>query len=393
MTEHIGIKSDEAQRGKPTFAFSVQSSHGLARAAHFTTPHGLVRTPCFMPVGTRATVKAITPRDLREMGAQIILANTFHLHLRPGEDVIERLGGLHGFMRYNGPILTDSGGFQVFSLADLRNLTEEGVAFRSPIDGAPCFLSPEKALRIQRALGANIVMAFDECPGIEVTGAALRESTERTLRWLERSLSVPLQGHQCLFPIVQGGMDAALRVDSARRTLATAPDAVGYAVGGLAVGEGRDTTYRMLEVSLGELPENRPRYLMGVGTPEDLVWAVDRGVDLFDCVLPTRNARNARVFTAEGHLNLRNARYREDPLPIQPGCDCHACREGFSRAYLHHLHRADEILASMLASWHNLRFLLRQCEEMRTAITDGTWEDWKRRFFAPREGVGTSTAG
>lgn len=364
------------------FEFTLKARDQEARRGVFTTPRGGVHTPCFMPVGTRATVKALTPRDLREIGSQIILANTFHLHLRPGHELIERLGGLHAFMGYDGPILTDSGGFQVFSLADLREISEEGVAFRSPIDGAACFLSPEEATRVQRALGANVIMAFDECPAVEMTGTQLRESTDRTLRWLERCLSVELKPHQSLFPIVQGGMESGLRTESARRTLAVAPGAAGYAIGGLAVGEERAVTYRMLEISVAELPGGRPRYMMGIGTPEDLVWAVDRGVDLFDCVLPTRNARNAKVFVPGGALNLRNAVHREDPSPIMEGCDCPACAQGFSRAYLHHLHRMNEILASMLSSVHNVRFLLRQCEEMRAAIEAGKWADYKAGFFA-----------
>lgn len=365
----------------------------MARAGSFHTPRGTVRTPCFMPVGTKGTVKGLTPAQLHEAGSQIILANTFHLHLRPGEELVERLGELHGFMRYDGPILTDSGGFQVFSLADLRSIDEEGVRFRSPIDGAPCFISPESSLQIQRALGANIVMAFDECPPCDMEGAALVQSTERTLRWLERSASVALKPHQRMFPIVQGGMNPELRTDSARRTLAMLPDAAGYAVGGLAVGEGRAMTYAMLEVSVAELPDDRPRYMMGIGTPEDLVWAVDRGVDLFDCVLPTRNARNARVFHPGGNLNLRNARFREDGSVIQEGCDCHACATGFSRGYLHHLHKNDEMLGGILGSIHNIRYLIRQCGEMRDAIVEGRWEDWKDGFFAANPNLPRDPAG
>lgn len=370
-----------------SFSFHVTNRDGLARRGVFATPRGIVQTPCFMPVGTRATVKGVTPRELREAGSQIILANTFHLHLRPGEELIERLGGLHSFMGYDGPILTDSGGFQVFSLADLRTITEEGVAFRSPIDGAPCFISPEISMKIQRALGANIVMAFDECPNAAMEGDALRHSTDRTQRWLERCLTIPLKSHQCLFPIVQGGMNEDLRVDSARRTLAIERDAVGYAVGGLAVGEEKSITWRMLETSLAELPDDRPRYMMGIGTPGDLLDAVDRGVDMFDCVLPTRNARNARVFVPAGAINLRNARHREDPAPIMDQCDCHACAGGFSRAYLHHLHRSSEMLAGILSSIHNLRYLLRFCEQMRSAIAAGRWTDFKREFAAvpPRD--------
>ena len=368
----------------PPFHFVVSARDGAARRGVFRTPHGDVQTPCFMPVGTKATVKALTPRDLREMGSQIILANTFHLHLRPGEDTIEELGELHGFMRYDGPILTDSGGFQVFSLADLRKMDEKGVTFRSPVDGKLIDLSPEKAMDIQRKLGANICMAFDECPTAVMAGEELRHSTERTLRWLERCLSVGLKSHQTIFPIVQGGMEAPLRAESAARTVELAPDARGFAIGGLSVGETRDQTYRMLEISVAELPADRPRYMMGVGTPEDLIWAVERGVDLFDCVLPSRNARNARVFHPDGPLNLRNATFARDPRPIQEDCDCPACAGGFSRGYQHHLHKQKEILGSILATQHNVRTLLRMCEEMRVAISQGRWADFKARYFAGR---------
>ncbi|MCC5875905.1 MAG: tRNA-guanine transglycosylase, partial [Candidatus Sumerlaeia bacterium] len=243
------------------------------------------------------------------------------------------------------------------------------------------FISPEVSMSIQRALGANIVMAFDECPSCDMEGKALVDSTDRTLRWLERCATVPLKDHQCMFPIVQGGMNPELRVDSARRTLSIIPDAVGYAVGGLAVGEARATTYDMLEVSLGEMPQDKPRYMMGIGTPEDLVWAVDRGVDLFDCVLPTRNARNAKVFHPGGNLNMRNAKFRDDPRPLLEGCDCHSCATGFSRAYIHHLHKCDEMMGGILCSIHNIRYLIRQCTEMRNAIIAGKWEEWRGNFF------------
>ncbi|MDK2973164.1 MAG: queuine tRNA-ribosyltransferase [Candidatus Sumerlaeota bacterium] len=367
------------------FQTTVLATDGAARRTRFVTAHGIVETPCFMPVGTRATVKGVFPRDLRAIGSQIILANTFHLHLRPGEESIERLGGLHEYMRYDGPILTDSGGFQVFSLAELRKIDEHGVKFRSPVDGSLVDLTPEKSISIQRALGPDIVMAFDECPSADMDGERLRESMERTLRWLERCLSVGLKPHQALFPIVQGGMDAALRTESARRTLAVAGDAKGFAVGGLSVGESRELTYRMLDVSLAELPADRPRYFMGLGTPRDLVEAVDRGIDLFDCVLPTRNARNGRVFHPGGDLNLRNAAHAENPRPIQEDCDCPACKGGFSRAYLHHLAKQNEMLGGMLASLHNLRYLLRLCEEMREAISAGRWNDLKQRVLEQSE--------
>lgn len=363
------------------FSFTLHRTDGRARRGTFVTPHGVVETPTFMPVGTKATVKGVLPRDLRGIGSQMILANTFHLHLRPGEELIERLGGLHAFMRYDGPILTDSGGFQVFSLANLRKITDEGVRFRSPIDGASLFISPERSMEIQRALGSNVVMAFDECPAAAMEGDALVESTDRTLRWLARCFTISLKPHQTIFPIVQGGMNPDLRISSAQRTIAIAPQANGFAVGGLAVGEPRPVTYQMLDISLSVLPENRPRYMMGIGTPEDLVWSVDAGVDLFDCVLPTRNARNGRVFHPGGALNLRNAVHGSDPRPIMEGCDCPACAGGFSRAYLRHLHQQNEMLGGILASLHNLRYLLRQGEEMRAAIAAGTWAEWKANFF------------
>ncbi|MEQ8822157.1 MAG: tRNA guanosine(34) transglycosylase Tgt [Sumerlaeia bacterium] len=377
------------------FRFDLHATDGLARRATFHTAHGPVETPCFMPVGTKATVKALTPRDVRELGAHMILANTFHLHLRPGEEVVERVGdalgegGLHGFMRYDGPILTDSGGFQVFSLAEIRKIDGDGVTFQSPIDGSLIRLTPERSLEIQRALGPDVCMAFDECPSADMTGQPLRDSMEMTLRWLERCLSVPLKPHQTVFPIVQGGMDPDLRRESTRRTVAIAGAAEGFAVGGLAIGEAKAKTYEMLEASLEDLPAGRPRYMMGVGTPEDLVWAVERGIDLFDCVLPTRSARTGRVFSPDGHLNMRNAKHKLDPAPIMEGCDCPACVGGFSRAYIHHLFKQDEILGAILASQHNVRYLIRLCEGMREAIAAGRFGDFKAAFFAER-GLATS---
>jgi queuine tRNA-ribosyltransferase len=359
------------------FTYRLRARDGAARCGTYMSAHGPVQTPCFMPVGTKATVKGVLPRELRELGAQVILANTFHLHLRPGEQIIEHLGGLHAFMSYDGPILTDSGGFQVFSLAELRRIDERGVTFRSPVDGSLVDLTPERSIEIQRALGADIIMAFDECPNAQMTGEQLVASTERTLRWLERCLAVPLKPHQALFPIVQGGMDADLRRASAERTVALAPHARGFAVGGLSVGEARETTYAMLEASVAHLPHDRPRYFMGLGTPRDLVEAVDRGIDLFDCVLPTRNARNGRVFHPAGDLNLRNAEHARNPLPIQEDCDCPACTGGFSRGYLHHLAKQNEMLGGILATLHNLRYLLRLCERMREAIAQGRWQELK----------------
>lgn len=364
------------------FQFDLLATDGPARRGAYHTAHGVVQTPCFMPVGTKATVKGIAPWELPRLGATMILANTFHLHLRPGEDAIEHLGGLHGFMRYDGPILTDSGGFQVFSLAKLRDIDERGVRFRSPVDGSLVDLTPERSMEIQRALGPDVCMAFDQCPEAEMEGAALRESTERTLRWLERCLSVDLKPHQALYPIVQGGMDGALREESARRTLEIAPDQPGYAVGGLSVGESREKTYEMLAHSVAPLPAGRPRYFMGLGTPTDLVRAVDGGIDLFDCVLPTRSARTGRVFVRGGHLNLRNAVHARDASPIDPGCDCPACAGGFSRGYLHHLFKQDEMLGGILASLHNTRWLIRLCEGMREAISEGRWAEFRDAALA-----------
>ncbi|MDX1973320.1 MAG: tRNA guanosine(34) transglycosylase Tgt [Candidatus Sumerlaeia bacterium] len=359
------------------FSFSLDAQSGGARATTFHTAHGTVRTPCFMPVGTKATVKALTPRDLRELGSQIVLANTFHLHLRPGERIIEQLGELHGFMRYFGPILTDSGGFQVFSLADLRKITEQGVTFRSPVDGAQIKLTPERSIEIQRALGADIIMAFDECPNAKMEGRELSQSMERTLRWLERCFTVTLKPHQALFPIVQGGMNPELREVSAQRTVALIPHAKGYAVGGLSVGEDRATTYRMLEHSVGHLPVQRPRYFMGLGTPLDLLEAVDRGIDMFDCVLPTRNARNAHLFHPEGALNMLNAKHAGSAEPIWDADDSPLAKEGITRGYLHHLFKQKEILAAILATQYNIRYLLRLCEEMRQAILENRWAEFR----------------
>lgn len=363
------------------FSFSVDATSGNARSCTLETAHGTVKTPCFMPVGTKATVKALTARDLRELGSQIVLANTFHLHLRPGEEIVEKLGELHGFMRYFGPILTDSGGFQVFSLADIRKIDEKGVNFNSPYDGAKITMTPESSMQIQRALGADIIMAFDECPNAEMTGKELRDSTDRTLRWLEGCMSVELKPHQAMFPIVQGGMNPELREESAQRTIALYPDAKGFAVGGLSVGETREQTYTMLEHSVGQLPTDRPRYFMGLGTPKDLIEAVDRGIDMFDCVLPSRNARNGRLFHPGGDINMRNAIHAEDPSPVWELDDSPLAKEGYSRGYLHHLFKQKEILASMLATQYNIRYLLRMCEEMRVAIAEDKWEEYKAQYI------------
>jgi len=354
------------------------------------TPRGEIRTPVFMPVGTKATVKAMLPEEVRALGAEIILANTFHLHLRPGEGIVHRAGGLHRFMNWPLPMLTDSGGFQVFSLTELRELSEEGVAFRSPVDGARVFLSPEVATRIQRALGADIIMAFDECPAAGADENYARKSMELTLRWLDRCRTefarlqdvgeidgLPLPSpHQALFPIVQGGQHLALRRESSRRTAELFPEAIGYAIGGLSVGETKEQMHAGLEASVEHLPADRPRYLMGVGTPVDFVEAVARGVDMFDCVLPTRNARNGRVFTAEGVINIKNATYRADFQPLSETCGCYTC-QNYTRAYLQHLFKANEILSSRLLTGHHLYFFCDFMKRLRASIAEGGFEGFR----------------
>jgi len=349
--------------------FEVLARDGAARTARLRTAHGDVETPAFMPVGTAATVKAMTPEGVAETGARILLGNTYHLMLRPGAERIAALGGLHKFMNWPHAILTDSGGFQVMSLAKLRTIGEEGVAFRSHLDGSRHLLTPERSVEIQHLLGADITMAFDECAPFPAERDAVAASMELTLRWAERSRRafVDRVGHG-IFGIVQGGVHPELRRRSAAGTIAIAFD--GYAVGGLAIGEGQETTFAVLEATVPELPEDRPRYLMGVGKPSDLVGAVKRGIDMFDCVLPTRSGRTAQAFTREGALNLRNARHAEDPAPLDPECRCPACT-GFSRAYLHHLAKSGEILASMLLTQHNLTYYAELMAEMRRAIAAG----------------------
>ncbi len=364
--------------------FDLLATDGAARRGRLTFARGTVETPAFMPVGTYGSVKAMTPRDLVEVGAEIILGNTFHLWLRPGLDVIGDFGGLHGFMRWQRPILTDSGGFQVFSLAHRRKITEEGVAFASPVDGARVFLSPEESMRIQRVLDSDIAMIFDECTPYPATMEQARASMELSLRWAERSRRAfdELGNPNALFGIVQGGVHAELRARSAEALVEIGFD--GYAVGGLAVGEPEAERNRTLDDTLPRLPADRPRYLMGVGRPEDIVEAVARGVDLFDCVMPTRNARNGFLFTAAGTLRIRNARYARDTRPIEDGCDCHACAQGYSRAYLRHLDRCNEILASVLATQHNLRYYQRLMSGLRAAIAQGRLPAFVDAFHAAR---------
>jgi queuine tRNA-ribosyltransferase len=353
-----------------SISFEVLARDGAARAGRLTTAYGVVETPVFMPVGTAATVKAMTPEGVAATGARLILGNTYHLMLRPGAERVAALGGLHKFMNWPHAILTDSGGYQVMSLAALRTISEEGVAFRSHLDGSKHLLTPERSVEIQHLLGADITMAFDECTPFPAERDAVEKSMELSMRWAERSRRafVDRSGHG-LFGIVQGGVHADLRERSARRLTEIGFD--GYAIGGLAIGEGQQTTFAMVDATVPFLPTNRPRYLMGVGKPADLVGAVKRGVDMFDCVLPTRSGRTAQAFTREGALNLRNARHADDPAPLDPECACPACR-GFSRAYLHHLVKAGEILAAMLLTTHNLTYYADLMTAMRKAIRAGT---------------------
>jgi queuine tRNA-ribosyltransferase len=369
--------------------FELLATDGSARCGHITLPRGVIDTPAFMPVGTYGSVKAVTPRDLRDVGAQIILGNTFHLWLRPGLDVIGEFGGLHKFIGWNGPILTDSGGFQVFSLAERRKLTEEGVTFASPVDGARVFLSPEESMRIQTVLDSDIVMAFDECTpytvdGKPVAASVVRESMELSLRWAARSRGAfdELGNRNALFGIVQGGVHDDLRARSTEGLLEIGFD--GYALGGLAVGEPEAERNATLESVAPRLPIDKPRYLMGVGRPEDIVEAVRRGIDMFDCVMPTRHARNGFLFTREGTLRIRNAKYANDTRPIEEGCACYACANGFSRAYLRHLDRCGEMLASQLATIHNLHHYLTLMNELREAIELRSLDRYVADFYARR---------
>jgi queuine tRNA-ribosyltransferase len=343
-----------------------------------TTVHGAVPTPAFIPVGTQATVKSLTPDELSALGAEIILGNTYHLYLRPGIPLIAELGGLHRFMGWNGPIITDSGGYQVFSLARLRQVSDEGVLFRSHIDGSEHFFTPELAIQFQEALGADIIMAFDECPPYSNDFDAVRESMERTHRWAQRCQESQRR-NQALYGIVQGGMFEELRRQSANFITSLGFD--GYAIGGLSLGEPKEVTKQVVEETVPLLPKDKPRYLMGVGSPEDLIEGVSRSIDLFDSALPTRIARNGGLFTREGRCIIRNARFRDWEGPIEDGCDCYTCRN-FSAAYLHHLFKCEELLAYRLATLHNLRFVLRLMEEMRQHILDGTFPAFKDSFLA-----------
>ena len=350
-----------------------------ARRGGVHTPHGDIQTPIFMPVGTQATVKAMTPRELEEIGAQIILSNTYHLHLRPGEALVQEAGGLHRFMAWNHPILTDSGGFQVFSLAGLRKIKEEGVAFQSHLDGSRRFISPEVSMDIQQALGSDIAMAFDVCSPYPCDHRTAEEAMHRTHRWAERCKAHHTRADQAVFGIVQGAFYKDLRIQSAK-TLADM-DFPGYGIGGLSVGEPKPIMYEMLEEMMPYMPADKPRYLMGVGSPDCLVEGVYRGIDMFDCVLATRVARNGTAFTDSGRLVIRNAEYAHDFGPLEEGCDCYACRN-FSRAYIRHLLKAGEITGGRLVTIHNLRYLLRLMERIRAAIEEDRFEAFRRDFFA-----------
>ena len=350
-----------------------------ARLGIVHTPHGSFETPAFMPVGTQATVKTMSPEELKEMGAGIILSNTYHLWLRPGNDVIKEAGGLHKFMNWDRPILTDSGGFQVFSLSEFRKIEEEGVHFRHHLNGSKLFLSPEKAMEIQNDLGSDIMMAFDECPPYPATFEYMKASVERTSRWAERCLQAHARPNdQALFGIVQGGEFEELRKQSAKDLVSL--DFPGYAIGGLSVGEPKDVMNRALEFTTPLLPENKPRYLMGVGSPDSLIDGAMRGIDMFDCVLPTRIARNGTLMTSEGRVVVKNAKYERDFGPLDPNCDCYACKN-YSRAYIRHLIRANETFGIRLTSYHNLYFLLRLMEQIREAIRNDRLGDFKEEFF------------
>ena len=358
--------------------FTLHKKEGLARRGTMSFPRGDVQTPAFMPVGTYGTVKGMTPKDVKETGAQILLGNTFHLWLRPGTDIIKAHGDLHDFMGWEGPILTDSGGFQVFSLGDMRKIKEEGVYFRSPINGDKVFMGPEESMQVQRDLGADVVMIFDECTPFPATEKEAQDSMELSLRWAKRSKEAHGDNTAALFGIIQGGMYENLR-DHSREGL-TDIGFDGYAIGGLSVGEPKGEMYRMLDVVAFKMPEGKPRYLMGVGTPLDLVEGVARGIDMFDCVMPTRNARNAHIFTSTGVVKLRNASNKTNLEPLDKNCDCYTC-QNFTRSYLHHLDKCKEILGSQLNTIHNLRYYQKVMEDIRTALDEGRFMEFRQQFY------------
>ncbi|MFD1676917.1 tRNA guanosine(34) transglycosylase Tgt [Alicyclobacillus fodiniaquatilis] len=357
----------------------ARSTESQARRGRVYTPHGVIETPVFMPVGTQATVKTMAPWELEELDAKIILSNTYHLHLRPGEEIVRQAGGLHGFMNWQRPVLTDSGGFQVFSLASLRKITDEGVAFKSHIDGSPRFFSPETVMGIENALGADIIMQFDECPPYPADRAYLETSLERTLAWAKRCKDAHARPEaQALFGIVQGGEHLDLRRRAVESLVEL--DLPGYAIGGLSVGEPKPLMYDILAYTTPLLPADKPRYLMGVGAPDDLFEGVERGIDMFDCVLPTRIARNGTVFTSTGKRVLKHARYKDDFLPLDENCTCRVCRT-FTRAYIRHLLKAEEILGVRLTSYHNVHFLLQLMEKIRLSIQENRFLAFKREFY------------
>ncbi len=364
------------------FSYQIDATDGRARTGKIKTPRGEIRTPAFMPVGTAATVKAMMPESVRETGADILLGNTYHLMLRPTAERIDRLGGLHKFMNWSGPILTDSGGFQVMSLANLRKLTERGVTFKRHIDGSKHEITPERSMEIQRLLGSDIVMCFDECPALPAERSRIAESMELSMRWAARSKEAfgDRPGH-ALFGIQQGGLEEDLRAHSAQALREIGFD--GYAVGGLAVGEGQEAMFGCLDYATDQLPVEKPRYLMGVGKPDDIVGAVARGIDMMDCVLPSRSGRTGQIFTRHGVLNIKNARHADDPRPLDEDCSCPAC-QNYSRAYLHHVFRSQEMISSMLLTWHNLRYYQDLMAGMRAAIAAGTFTQWQADFHANR---------
>ena len=373
-------------------AFTVIRKEGRARRGRFETAHGIVETPVFMNVATQAAIKGgLNSEDLERLDCRVALCNTYHLHLRPGEEIVKSLGGLHGFMDWHRPILTDSGGFQIFSLASLRKITEEGVSFRSHIDGAKIFMSPEDSIRVQSALGSDIAMAFDECVKIPSPREYIADSCERTYRWLVRcrdELNLlneredTVNRGQQLFGINQGGIDRELRLDHMAKIAEL--DLPGYAVGGLAVGESTEEMYETLDYLVPEMPEDKPRYLMGVGTPENIVEGVARGIDFFDCVMPARNGRHAKIFTHGGTMNLKNEKYARDDRPLEEGCDCPVCRR-YSRAYIRHLFKAEEIMALRFGVLHNLWYYNHLMEEIRQSLEEGRFEEFRREFYRQRE--------
>ncbi|MEM8981150.1 MAG: tRNA guanosine(34) transglycosylase Tgt [Pseudomonadota bacterium] len=365
-----------------SFSFELKATDGRARLGQISTPRGEIRTPAFMPVGTAATVKAMMPESVRATGADILLGNTYHLMLRPTAERIDRLGGLHQFMNWERPILTDSGGFQVMSLSSLRKLTEDGVTFKSHIDGSKHMLSPERSMEIQKLLGSDIVMCFDECPALPASKERIAESMALSMRWAARSRDAfgDRPGH-ALFGIQQGGLEEDLREESAQALRAIGFE--GYAIGGLAVGEGQEAMFGCLDFAPEQLPKDKPRYLMGVGKPDDIVGAVKRGVDMMDCVLPSRSGRTGQVFTRHGVVNIKNARHADDPRPLDAACTCPAC-SNYSRAYLHHVFRAGEMISGMLLTWHNLHYFQEIMSGMREAISQRRFADWESGFHAGR---------